>query len=242
MANTDQQQDVIAAGEVKSFLSNLGFQINLVTTTASNIISDFSSKANNIGSGVILYTSRSPIFGYPYLDMQPGWNVYWLPVVPNIDWEYPPSVDAQYQSNFSSFASTNNVTQEKLYLGNTQALNAQYLPTIVLAYPDEVYGISTQHWTNWPQYFVFQGSIFNQSGFANLRPAGQTSTTSTTASSSSPSSSSSSSVSSTSQSTLTSSSSSSSSTNITTNLEIIVAVVVIIVVLGVGLMFRRRES
>jgi ABC-type transport system substrate-binding protein len=175
-ADSDQEQDVIAAGIVQKMLSKLGFQINLVITSAANIIGDYTAHVNHIRSSMILYSSRSPIFGYPYLDIQPGWNVYWLPVVPNTYWEYPPRANAQYQGNFSAFSVTNNAKQEKVYLGNVQSLNSQYLPTLVLAYPDELYGYNTQHWTNWPQYFVYQGSIFNQSGFASLRTAAAPST------------------------------------------------------------------
>ncbi|MFI5419386.1 MAG: ABC transporter substrate-binding protein [Nitrososphaerales archaeon] len=171
-ADTDLQQDVIAVGIVRSLLTSLGFQVNLQTTSAASIIGDYSSGLNNVRSGMILYTSRSPIFGYPYLDTQPGWNVYWLPTVANVNWEYPPNLDAQYQSNLSAFDATNNVGLEKTYLNNIQSLNSKSLPTLVLAYPDEPYGYNIHQWTNWPMYFVYQGSIFNQSGMASLQVSG----------------------------------------------------------------------
>jgi peptide/nickel transport system substrate-binding protein len=170
-ADTDNTVDVIGASVVQSNLQTLGFKVSLVTTSVSNIVGDYSHNINNIKSAMILSTTNPPVWGNAYLDVLPGWDVYWLAVVPNHHWEYPPSADAQYQSNFSAFLATADTSLDQKYVYNIEALNAQFLPTLVLAYPDDLWGYNTQTWTNWPTgYIMFGGNIFNNTAFVNLQP------------------------------------------------------------------------
>jgi peptide/nickel transport system substrate-binding protein len=179
--DTDNTVDTVGASVVQSNLQSLGFKVNLQTTSASNIVGNYASNANGIRSAIILFTSNPPVWGNPYLDSLPAWDVYWLPTIPNHFWEYPPNIDAQYQSNFTAFQRTADQGLEQRYLGSIQALNAQYLPTIILAYPDAVWAYNTQYWTNWPTgYIQFGAQIMNNTAFVNLQPAGSTNTGSAT--------------------------------------------------------------
>jgi peptide/nickel transport system substrate-binding protein len=180
-ADTDNTADAVGAGVVQSDLQNLGFVVNLQTTSVSNIIGYYNSNLNGIRDGIILSSTDPPVWGNPYLDALPGWDVYWLATVPNIHWEYPAGADSEYQSNYSAFLSTADPTLEHQYLDNIQALNSANLPTIVLAYPDALWGYNTQYWTNWPSgYIQFGASILNATAFANLQPASASSSTTST--------------------------------------------------------------
>ncbi len=190
--DSDNTEDTIGASVVQSNLQSLGFKVNPTVTSASNIVGDYYSNLNNIRSAMILYTSNAPVWGNPYLDSLPAWDVYWLPTTADPYWEYPPSADVAYQSNFTAFRATADLTLEQKYIYNIEAINSQNLPTLVLAYPDALWGYNTQRWTNWPSgYIEFGAQIMNNTAFANLMPASSTTTTnSTTASNSTQSSSS----------------------------------------------------
>jgi peptide/nickel transport system substrate-binding protein len=171
-AATEKTADVVGASVIKQNLQALGLTVNTQTTSANNIITDYGSNINNIRKAIILYSDNVPIWGLPFTDILPAWDVYWLPTVPQPHWEYPPSVDAQYQGNVTSFNHTNDPTTVKQLLNNVQALNAQYLPTIVLAYPDALWGYSNQYWTNWPTgYIDFGAEGTNWTAFEKLTPA-----------------------------------------------------------------------
>jgi len=259
-ADTDNPSDVIAAQLVQKNLQSLGMMINTVTTSEANIIGQYSTNVNNIArTGMLLYSPGVPIFGNAWLSSQPGWDTYFAPTVPNINWEYPPNIDAQYHDNLTAIDGTDNPAQLKGYLANIQALNAQYLPTLILAYPDAILAYNTQHWTNWPSgpnsAIQFEPQFPNMTALATLQPVGA----STTSSSAVLSSSSSSSLSSTGLANSTSSSSSTSqaTTSVVTSstgtsststggggigtgtLAAIAVVVVIIVIAGVVLAARR---
>ena len=245
--DTDNTEDTIGAGAIQKNLQQLGFTVNLQTVSISSIVGDYNQNLNGIRSAVILATSNPPVWGNPYLDSLPAWDVYWLATTPSHHWEYPPSADTAYQSNYSAFLATANQTLEQQYLNNIQALNAQYLPTIVLAYPDALWAYNTQHWSNWPSgYIEFGAQIMNNTAFAELQPAG-TSSNSTTASQTNNSTSSSSAPQTTTsppETTLVTSSSTSTSSqpaSSITNLAYIgIAGVVILAVAGATFVLRRR--
>ncbi len=179
--DTDNTIDTVGASVIQGNLQTLGFKVNLQTTSASSIVGNYASNTNGIRSAMILFTANAPVWGNPYLDSLQGWNVYWLPSTANHHWEYPPNIDAQYQSNFTAFQQTADPAMEQQYLHNIQALNAQYLPTIIMAYPDAVWAYNTQYWTNWPTGYIEYGAqIMNGTAFVNLQPVGAATSTSST--------------------------------------------------------------
>ena len=79
--DSDQTPDVTGAGVVKQDLQQLGFNVNLVTTTGANIVADYSSNVNNIGRAIIYYTAPiAPVWGDPYQDARTGPEVYLVTV------------------------------------------------------------------------------------------------------------------------------------------------------------------
>jgi peptide/nickel transport system substrate-binding protein len=184
--DTDNTADTVGAGVVQQDLQQLGFTVHLTTTSSANLVGDYSSGANGIRSGMILFTAVAYVPGMPFLEGYPGWDTIWDPTTANHYWLYPPSANDQYQGNFTAFQATANYTQEFSSFGNIQALNAQYLPTIVVAYPDIVYGYNKVGWTGWPGAngaIDFRASPWNYTMWATLSPlTGSSSTGATTTS------------------------------------------------------------
>lgn len=243
--DTDNTEDPLGAASIVSNLQALGFVVNLQTTSVSNIVGNYNSNQNGIRSGMILSTSNPPVWGNPYLDSLPAWDVYWLATTPNPYWEYPPSVDAEYRSNYTAFLGTANTTQEHTYLDNIQALNAANLPTIVLAYPDALWAYNTQNWKNWPTGYIEYGAqIMNASAFANLQPVGAQSSTTATATSGNATSSSTSGNTSTTIIPTTQTSANSSTSALAPNNTLTlaaIAIIIIIIVGGAAAYFARRR-
>src|SRR5579875_2562158 len=246
--DTGNTEDLIGASSVQKDLSALGFTVNIEATSSSNLVGDYVANSNGIRNSLILFSAEVYNPGAGVVDSYPGWALYWAPPVPNNYWIYPPSANAQYLSNYSAMQGTDNFTLDKQYLDNIQTLNSQYLPTIVLAYPDELYGYSTAHWTNWPTGYFDEGvnSTPNFTAWDNLIPSGSSTATATTslASSTGFSSSSSSSTSANSSFTATlTTGSSGSSTSLGSSLTyavIAIVVIIIIIIIAVGVLALRR--
>jgi peptide/nickel transport system substrate-binding protein len=245
-SDTDNTEDPVGGGIITRNLQSLGFQINFQTTSVSNIIGDYSSNVSGIRNAMIFYTAPGPFFASAYDDILPGWDIYWIATTPSHSWLWPPSANDEYNSNFTSFTSTDNSTEQLQYLFNIQALNAEYLPTIALAYPDILYAYNTQRWTNWPSgnntWFIMEAQVFNDTSFSSLQPVGASTSTVTTPTTSTLSTSTTTSTSSSTSSPTTTQSSSTTSTGGSgTTYLIIGIVVVIVVVIGAAVALMRRK-
>ena len=148
--DVDNTEDLAGAAIVQQDLEKLGFQVNLQTTTAANIAGDYGSNSNGIRNDIILFSGFVLNPPNPLVDALPACDVEWLPPVCSNTYLSPPSANSEYNSNFSAFMGTSNTTAERQDLFNIQSLEAQYLPTTIVAYPDFIWGYSTARWTNWP--------------------------------------------------------------------------------------------
>lgn len=170
-ADTDNTADPVAAQIMATDLGNVGIKVNVQTTTAGTIVGDYSSNVGGITSGMILATINVAYFGNSFLDTLPGWDVYWLPTVPNHVWLSPNSANQEWLSNVTAFDSTSNVQQDNAYLSNIEALNAQYLPSLVLAYPDKLFVVNTQYYTNYPSNnLIYYSYVWNWTALATIQP------------------------------------------------------------------------
>ena len=175
-ADTEETIDTVAAGIVASDLQALGMSVT-TQIVARSVISSASSEAPGT---LYLTTGESPVFPSAYGDALPGWDVYTHPAIASTYWEYPPYANDLYNSNFSAISSTNNPTQVDHYLNNIQSLNAQYLPVLVLSYPDFIWGYSTKNFVGWgsyPSHFIGEGNVLDFDTFLGLTPTGGTTTT-----------------------------------------------------------------
>lgn len=253
--------DITVAQQVEGFLGQLGIQVSAQTLTVQNLGSDYAANAFNMRNNLVIRTSGGPLFFSPWVDAQQGCDTQGIPGcsgytnTPSADgnthWLYPPSADVQYQSNLTAVDDTpsTNVAGQAKYLGNIQALQAEYLPVIQLSYPDKIYAYNTAHWNNWPpQGDWFLVGQFNTTMFNVLQPLGETSTTTSTGPtttlpiSTTTTPSSSTSVTTTSSATISTSHTATSSSSAT--LEIVAAIVIVIIIIGgiAAFMMRRKPS
>ena len=268
---------------VATYLTNLGINVQTQTLTSANLGADYASNAFNIQNNLVVYSSGGAQYFSPWVSAQQDCNVYGTPGcfnwfaqnapdgLPHEEW--PPYADAWYQSNLTAINNTpaTNITGQIHYLGKIQAIRAEYLPVIMLGYPEKIFAYNTAKWTGWPTYYASNEGQVNETMFDLLQLAGSSSTStstsstlpSTTATSASASSSQTGSASATS--TGTSASASTSSATSTANsvtsattlssqsstttgnsnsgtTELIAAVVVIIIIIGgIGAYMLRRK-
>jgi ABC-type transport system substrate-binding protein len=250
-ADTDVTMNSIAAQIVQSDLTQLGFKVSMQLTSTSTLIGYlFGNTYDAYNGGMVLHTSNAYFPGDPFYDAQPFPITIYIPQPFDGTWENPPSVQHEFQSNLSALTATSDPTMTRTYLNNIQAINAQYLPGISLAYGDNLFAYSTARFTNWPSSpnsYIFETYFWNDTALATIAPVGATmsSTTSTSPTSTPSTTSISSSTSSTSSPTTTQSSSSSSTTSSSSNLLLIsvaVVVVVIIVVVAAVVLMRRKRT
>ncbi|MGI0090719.1 MAG: ABC transporter substrate-binding protein, partial [Nitrososphaerales archaeon] len=254
--------DPDVAVQVAGFLQKLGINSQTESLTTQNLGADYASNAFNIRNNLVIYTSGGPVYVSPWLDAQQGCNVIGIPgcygwqATPSADgqthWLYPESADVQYQSNLSAINNTppTNITGQIHYLNNIQSLNAEYLPMIMLSFPDKTFGYNDARWIDWPSYyFVF--TYLNASMFGALKPASSsttstvvTSTTSSTSITSSTMSTSTSSPSVTSAHSNTTTSTTATSTSNIGTIELIAGIVIVIVIIAgiAAFMLRRRPT
>jgi ABC-type transport system substrate-binding protein len=246
-ADTDNSADPAAANMIVADLQSVGFKVNLQTTSSQTIVGDYTSNVGGIKDGMILATVNVLYFGEPYTDILPGWDTYWLPTVASAHWLWPPSADAEYQSNVTAYDATANTTADTHYLFNMETLNAQYLPSIVVAYPDRLFAVNTAQWTNYPSgVFMYYSYNWNITALVNLMPTGATSQATSTSSSTNSSTAVPPPATSSSATPIVTSSSSMSSTTTTSSNNILiiaaVVVVVIVVIAGVAAFAMRRPK
>lgn len=245
--------------QVQGFFQQLGINTQVLTLTQQNLAADYASNAFNIVNNLVLYSSSGAIFFSPWLDGQQGCNVFGTPgcqgwqASPSSDgqthWEYPPSADVEYQNNLTRLDATppTNSTGLAHYLNNIQAINSQYLPIVMVAYPDNIVAYNTAHWVNWPSFY-FRVIAMNVTMFGALTPASpvttQTSTSSQntgpTITSTSSTSQTSSQTSTTQTSSLTSTTSSKTSSSVAMNWSIVAIVLVIVLIAASFLLVRRK--
>lgn len=247
MADTEHTIDVQAAGIMQTDLQALGITVNTQIVARSVI----AAAPSEVPGTLYLTTGEAPVFPSAYIDALPGWDVYTHPAIASTYWEYPPHANDLYNANFSALSSTDNTTLVNQYLNNIQLLNAQYLPIIVLSYPDFLWGYSTQNFVGWgsyPQNFISQGNVFDFSTWIGLTPThGSTATSSNQTSTATTSTSTGTGVPPTTTTTPTTTATSSSTgtgtsgTNNTYLYAGIAIVIIIIIAAAAALMMRRRK-
>jgi len=240
-APTDTTVDTIGSNVLVSNLAKLGITVNVQSVSIASIIGDLASNVGNIArTGVILFTSTADDFGFVLDNVLPGPAIYEIAPVSGYTWEWPQFVQNEYQSNISAIDLTDNQSLLQKYSYNIEALNAQYLPTIVLAYPDELYAYSTQRFTGWvttPNNFVYGSTTLNPRALLTLVPVSLSGQTSTVSNSSTAAAASNSATLSSAQTT-----SSSSSTSLSLNAVAAVVAIVVVISAAMGAMMRRRRS
>jgi ABC-type transport system substrate-binding protein len=188
--DTDNTEDLAGAAAIQTDLQNLGFTVTLQTTSAANIAGDYGSNTNGIRNDLILFSGYVLNPPNALVDGLPACDVEWLPPVCSHVFFNDPTVQSQYMGNLTGVLGTANPTQEAGYLWNIQSMEAANLPAIILAYPDFLWGYSTQNWTNWPNPTTGHldeglAEVPNMTAWESLTPVQAIQTTTTGSSSSS---------------------------------------------------------
>lgn len=186
--DTDNTEDLAGAAVIQSDLQKLGFKVTLQTTSQTNIAGDYGANTNGIRNDIILFSGYVLNPPNALVDGLPACSVEWLPPQCSHHFFYPPSLDVQYQANLTGVLGTADPQQEQKYLWNIQAMEAQNLPAIILAYPDFLWGYSTSNWAHWPNPVTGHmdeglAEVPNMTAWESLTPvtAATTSTTTSTA-------------------------------------------------------------
>ena len=255
--DSDVTTDFQTAQRVSTFLSGIGMQTQVVSESLSTIAGDYTSGTGDIRSQLVIASNTSPIFGLGFLDIEPGYNIYFPWFVTQPHWILPASAENDFNGNTSIVTSSTNTTQVKQAVRAIDLLNSQYLPIVVLGYPDTIWVYRTSNFAGFPSNssaggFDMGAISLDPSTFAQLAYVQGGTSTSSSSSSSSVTTTSSGSVSSTSSSSNTSSSvvattsssaiaSTSSSPGVsTTTLALVGVIIVVIIVIGAAFGMRRR--
>jgi ABC-type transport system substrate-binding protein len=180
-SDDDIYSDSVAAPIIQNNLRSLGFQVNL-QLVAWNTMTGYGFKNTfGVDNGLLLHTSNALYPGNAYVTAFPinfVWALFWLPISPEL---WPQGANAQYLSNFTAIEATNNPTLEYKYAANIQALNAQYLPAVVLSYDDNTMAYSTARFTGWPTApngYMWPSQVFwNLTSILALKPVAVSTTT-----------------------------------------------------------------
>lgn len=221
--DTKMPSDLLTSEILQKDFQALGMTINLVTTSISSEIGDYSSNIDGAQTAMHFYTQNGITMQDPWLMSQPGWDTTWAMALapPPKYWVYPAHAQTAYQSNLTALSSTDNTTLMRQYDYNIQALNAKYLPMIVTSYSSYPWAANTNAFGNWPSgYIIYGGNYLNQTALATIAPK----TTSSVSTSSS------------------SSSTSTSGLPSQTLLLAAVAVVVVVLVIGSVVVVSRKRS
>lgn len=245
--------------QVAGYLTNIGINVQTQTLTSANMAADYATNAFNIDNNIVIYSSGGANFESPWLTAQPDCDVFGTPGCVGYtaqlasngesheDW--PPAADAWYQSNLTAINDTpvTDTAGQIHYLDNIESIRAEYLPVIMLGYPEKLFAYNTQKWVQWPSFYQSNEGQMNESMFNDVVLAGTSSTTTPTSVTSTSSVATSNTQSTTGASSVTSSITTSSTSTTTSSgsstLLIAAAVVIVVIIIGgVAAFMMRRKS
>ena len=229
---------------VSTDLSAIGIQTTVVAESLATIAGDYISGSGNIRSQLVIASNTSPIFGLGFLDIEPGFNVYFPWFYTQPAWLEPASAQSEFNNLTSIVNSSTNQTQVRQAVMGIDGLNSENLPLIVLAYPDTIWVYRVHGFTGFPSVssttgFDMGAISLDPYTFSQITAVAPTSTTATTTTSGQT-------TTTGTGTTLTSSStpagSSSGGGSDNTVLYAAAAIIIVIIVVGsfLGMMIRRR--
>ncbi len=174
----DQTGGVIAGTIVQQELSDIGITINTQVEAKSAMIGYSYANTFNIDHDMMIEVNEAQIPGIAYEDALPGWTEGYINFAAQPTWLPLGAPTNDYNGNLSAMKLTNNPTQLRQDLNNIQQLDSEYLPLIMLGWPDFVLAYNAAAFTISGNLSPSQASE-SQTVFAEIVP-----TTSSTASSS----------------------------------------------------------
>lgn len=187
-ADTSDTADPVVANIMKTDLAQIGITVNVNTVGLGALIGGSYSNANNEQHSMLLFTGPGSDPGSAYIDGQPGYLANIIPFVAGSTWESPPYAQQLFQGNTTIVNENDNSTVITQADNNIQLINSQYVPLLMLAYPDEPWVYNNAAFSNWGvsgvSGLVVTSAQLNYTTLADVTPATGSSTSTTTSPSS----------------------------------------------------------
>jgi ABC-type transport system substrate-binding protein len=135
---------------VADYLRALKIQVSISVFTINELDAAYTIGVAGVRSGLVIESTETPIFGIGYLDVQPAFDLYYPWSVTQPYWVYPPQVNAEYSSLLSVVNTSTSYTNVQQAIKQIDGLNSQYLPILVLDYPDTIWVYRTTPITDFP--------------------------------------------------------------------------------------------
>jgi peptide/nickel transport system substrate-binding protein len=148
--DSDVTTDFLTMQSVANYLRGIGMQISVIAESLSTIAGDYTAGAGDIRSQLVISSNTSPIFGLGFLDIEPGFNIYFPWFVTHPHWILPSSAETQFNSLTNTVNTSTNSTQVQQAVKQIDLLNSQNLPLVVLGYPDTIWVYRTDHLQGFP--------------------------------------------------------------------------------------------
>ncbi len=168
---------ILAGQIIATDLSGIGMSINDITSPTNTITGYVNANTPGILAAMFVQWNAAQTPGIAYNDAEAGWVQGYDSITGVLPYWLPPGEPTnEFNSNVSALKATDNPTLEKQYVDNTQALDADYLPIIMLCYPSYGYIYNSAAFT-FPDFLSLQQATPSMTAFAMIQPAGASSTT-----------------------------------------------------------------
>jgi peptide/nickel transport system substrate-binding protein len=172
----------VEAQAISGYLNQLGMETTTEQCAATICHHAYHTDEYGIDHNMWLTSGTGQVYTDPYFAAQALCSVAGGCFEPAAATPFPEtSVEKNFNGNLSIVDTSANVTAEDAAVNNIQVINAQYLPQIMLTYPDFLMAYSTARWTNWQanpstnEFFV--ENHINKTMLATLQPVTGTVTT-----------------------------------------------------------------
>ena len=96
--DNDVITDYETAQQVSTYLNALGMQTQVTAESLATIAGDYTSGTGDIASQLVVASNTSPIFGLDFLDIEPGYNIYFPWFVSQPVWTTPDSAQNEFDN------------------------------------------------------------------------------------------------------------------------------------------------
>jgi ABC-type transport system substrate-binding protein len=166
--DSNNTNDNATAEMVAQDLAKLDFNASVVIYPTNELTAAYETGVGGVSLGIVIETATNPVFGLGFLDVQPAYDTYYPWNVAEPAWITPQQYNSQYESLLSIADGSTSGSNVQSAIQLMDGLNSQYLPIIVLNYPDTVWVYGNFQATG----FAFSNSASSiDMGYNFLNPA-----------------------------------------------------------------------
>ncbi len=175
----DQTGGVIAGTIVQQELSDIGITVNTQVVAKSTMIGYSYANTFNIDHEMLLEVNEAGAPGVAYDDALPAWTEGYVNFLAEPTWLPVGAPTQDYNGNLSAMKLTDSPTQIRQDIDNIQTLDSEYLPVLMLSWPDFVLAYDAAAFTI-PGVLSPQQATESPTVFAEIAPTSATTATSAT--------------------------------------------------------------